>query len=200
MDIQYPMERSSDSQAFRHAGAHWAACARTCWPSGVGGPRHHPAPPTPVAPAIPRRWATLPAISDWFVYSQEYTSRHRPSLTGASTERLDTCGAAPWPPGARSAIWQLATLETHPRTRGARTRLSVASEVSWVQVGATWRAALLAAYGSSRAAGSGASSARLAQVCSHAGCVLRHVHGWSLSNFSCGFVSPSECHGRCPAR
>lgn len=90
MDIQW---RSSDSQAFasygseigqhggrqpggRHAGAHGAACARTCWPSGVGGPRHHPAPPTPVAPAIPRRWATLPAISDWFVYSQECTSRH----------------------------------------------------------------------------------------------------------------------------
>ena len=77
MDIQW---RSSDSQAFasygseigqhggrqpggRHAGAHGAACARTCWPSGVSGPRHHPAPPTPVAPAIPRRWTTLPAIS-----------------------------------------------------------------------------------------------------------------------------------------
>ena len=37
--------------------------ARKCWPSGVSGPRHHPAPPTPVAPAIPRRWASLPAIS-----------------------------------------------------------------------------------------------------------------------------------------
>ena len=158
-----------------------------------------------ITPHLPRPWrrpfrAGGPPYQPFRLVRLLARMHFAQSLTGASTKRLDTCGAAPWPPGARSAIWQLAKLETHPRTRGTRTRLSVASDVSWVQVGATWRAALLAAYGSSRAAGSGASSARLAQVCSYAGCVLRHAHGWKLLNFSYGLVLPSECHGRCPAR
>ena len=212
MDIQW---RSSDSKAFASYGsenrpAWWTPAWRTpCWCARGSMRAHVLAQRRGWTPASPRtshargagHSAQVGHPTSHFRLVRLLARMHfAPSLTGASTERLDTCGAAPWPPGARSAIWQLATLETHPRTRGARTRLSVASEVSWVQVGATWRAALLAAYGSSRAAGSGASSARLAQVCSHAGCVLRHAHGWSLSNFSCGFVSPSECHGRCPAR